>query len=327
MRLAATNLVLAAVMLAAVALAGCGLGAGSSGGGPARLVVTRDFGAQRLARASQPEVSESDTVMRFLERSARVKTRYGGGFVQSIDGLGSSYDGGDGRKLDWFFYVNGVEAPRGAAATRLRSGDRVWWDYHDWSTAMRVPAVVGSFPEPFRSGAGGDKRSPVRVDCAPGSDKACRAVAGALEGAGVSNGIAGLGSAAGEDVIRVVVGPWNAVRSDGAVRQIGRGPRASGVFARFQGGATGGVAGGGGAYTLRLLGPDGGERGELGPGGGLVAATVFEQQEPTWVVTGTDEAGVTAAAAAFERRSLHDRFAVAVLGGATTALPLTGSFP
>ena len=46
----------------------------------------------------------------------------------------------------------------------MRGGDRVWWDRHDWSAATRVPAVVGSFPEPFVHGIDG-KRLPVRVEC------------------------------------------------------------------------------------------------------------------------------------------------------------------
>ena len=58
--------------------------------------------------------------------------------------------GGD--PLDWFYYVNGIEASKGAAATNVHSGDHVWWDLHDWSQTDDVPAVVGSFPEPFLNG-------------------------------------------------------------------------------------------------------------------------------------------------------------------------------
>ena len=111
--------------------------------------------------------------MRLLQRNAKVATRFGGGFVQSIDGLAGGRSAG--RQLDWFYYVNGVEASRGAAATRLRGGDRVWWDRHDWSAAMRVPAVVGSFPEPFVHGIDG-KRLPVRVECAAPGSAPCRQV-------------------------------------------------------------------------------------------------------------------------------------------------------
>ena len=41
-----------------------------------------------------------------------------------------------------------------------------------------------------------------------------------------------------------------------------------------------------------------------------------------WAVTGTDDAGVAAAAQAFDERALARRFAVAVDGGAPVGLPL-----
>jgi len=50
--------------------------------------------------------------MSLLERNAKVSTRYGGGFVQSIQGRA-----GSSSKTDWFYYVNGVQAPMGAATT------------------------------------------------------------------------------------------------------------------------------------------------------------------------------------------------------------------
>jgi hypothetical protein len=55
---------------------------------------------------------------------------------------------------------------------------------------------------------------------------------------------------------------------------------------------------------------------------GLVAATRFGEQQPTWIVTGTDDAGVAAAAAALRSDVLSNRFAVAIIGGKGEALPL-----
>jgi hypothetical protein len=45
---------------------------------------------------------------------------------------------------------------------------------------------------------------------------------------------------------------------------------------------------------------------------------------PTWLVTGTDVAGVDAAARAFNADALHDHFALAVQGGTTYPVPLDG---
>jgi hypothetical protein len=145
----------AAVAALAVAVAGCGVGPGESSKGEATLTVTRDYGATPMLESEIADPMESDTVMRALEREAEIETRYGGGFVQSIEGVeGSAVE--DGRSLDWFFYVNGVESSTGAAEVPVRPGDRIWWDHRDWTDAMRVPAVVGSWPQPFSSGGGAD---------------------------------------------------------------------------------------------------------------------------------------------------------------------------
>src|SRR5665648_948605 len=107
------------VALAALcALAGCGLGPGPAPKG-VRLTVTRDFGARVLHGARAPSVVGQETVMSLLQRNATVSTRYGGGFVQSIDGLSGGVKAGEAR--DWFYYVNGVQAPRGAADTTVHA--------------------------------------------------------------------------------------------------------------------------------------------------------------------------------------------------------------
>jgi hypothetical protein len=295
-------------LVLSLALTGCGLGAGDEPAGT-KLTITRDFGTRSLRDLDAPDVGGDETVMRLLQRNAKVDTRFGGGFVQSIDGLAGGRSGG--RPVDWFYYVNGVEASRGAASTSLRGGDRVWWDRHDWSGAMRVPAVVGSFPEPFVHGIDG-KRLPVRIECAtPGSDP-CRQVSERLASYEVPAAIGGLLTARVEDTLRVLVGPWQSLRDDHAVDGLERGPKTSGVYAR--------IARDG--RTITALDAAGRTARRLGPGTGLVAATAIEDEHPTWVVTGTDDAGVTSAARAFEEGTLENRFALAVSNDLPVPLPV-----
>jgi Domain of unknown function (DUF4430) len=291
----------------AVPLAGCGAGAGSAPAGT-RLTVTQDFGARRQHELMAPKVSGQETVMRLLERNAKVTTRFGGGFVQSIDGVAGGRRAG--RPVDWFYYVNGVEASEGAAAIRLHPGDRIWWDRHDWGAAMRVPAVVGSYPEPFVHGIGG-KRLPVRIECADPAAPACDRVFKALAAQDVPAAKGGLRTAQVEQALRVVVGPWAAARGEAGLRQIEDGPARSGVYARP-------TADG---RRIRLLDPTGRVARTLGPGTGLIAAAREGDGPPVWAVTGTDAAGVQAAAGAFGERTLRNRFAVAVAGGRAVALP------
>ncbi len=300
--------VIAAAVGLALAMAGCGVGAGKDPG-DTKLTITRDFGAGSVRDLDAPKVGGDETVMRLLQRNAKVSTRYGGGFVQSIDGLSAGRVGG--RPVDWFYYVNGVEASRGAASMSLRAGDRIWWDRHDWGTAMRVPAVVGSFPEPFLHGIDG-KRLPVRVECVTPGSEPCKAVSKRLASHGVPVASGGLMTAHLEETLRVLVGPWSALRADHAVDEIERGPKASGVFVRITGGGR----------TIVTLDALGHPSDRLGPGSGLVAATALEDARPTWVVTGTDDAGVMSAARAFEEGTLEHRFAVAVRNDLPIPLPV-----
>jgi len=250
--------------------------------------------------------------MRLLQRDFDVDTRYGGGFVQSIDGVAGGRE--EGQQVDWFYYVNGIEAPVGAAERRVEAGERVWWDHHTWDVAQRIPAVVGSYPEPFVSGLEG-KRFPVKLVCAGQVERSCDEVATRLEDAGVQAvSRAVLEQSPGEEVLRVIVGQWPDVRRDGVARRLERGPAASGVFARPAPSGT----------ELVLLDTAGRPVRTLRAGAGLVAATAVEAQAPTWVVTGTDEVGVAAAAAALSEERLEDHFAVAVEEGTDVPLPLTG---
>ena len=300
-----------ALLLLCVAVAGCGVGSGgSSSGGGAEVTVSRNFGAEQVGHDTSKSIPGGETVMRQLQRKFTVDTRYGGGFVQEIEGVSGGRR--SGRPVDWFYYVNGIEAEEGAASRRLEPGDRVWWDHHDWGAAMRIPAVVGSFPEPFLNGAQG-KKLPIRIDCTEDALRECREVRERLENAGAKVGGTGtLGTRAGPGVLRLLVGRWSDVRLDPTARRLEKGPKVSGVFARPD------EAG----NRFELLDPRGATVRTLGPGSGLVAATRFLDQQPTWVVTGTDQVGVAAAAAALLEARLKDHFAIALEKGREVPLPL-----
>jgi hypothetical protein len=302
-------LLLLLVLSAAVAASGCGLGAGESKEGGASLLVTRDFGSRQVGTADADPIPGGETVMRMLQRDFDVETRYGGGFVQSINGIAGGRE--NGRPVDWFYFVNGILAEDGATAHAVSPGDRIWWDHRDWGATQDVRAVVGAFPEPFRSGVDG-KRLPVRLDCAQNAEAVCDEVAERLQAVGVSAGRSAPGAFGGEGVLRVKVGRWADVRRDSAVRQLEDGPRASGVFAQPN------AAG----DEIALLDAEGNVERTLGPGGGLVAATRLGGEAPTWVVTGTDDVGVAAAAAQLQDDALRNHFAIAVEDGRPTALPL-----
>ncbi len=141
-----------AALAALILLAGCGGADGEEG--TATLWVTRDRGAEVLLDV---QVDAGQTLMRALGSKVELETRYGGRFVQSIDGLAGSLED----QHDWFWFVNGYEGDRSASAYRLRAGDIAWLDYRGWQREGEARVVVGAFPEPFLHGYAGKTRPAV----------------------------------------------------------------------------------------------------------------------------------------------------------------------
>jgi len=305
-RLAALCLAVA-VMLAAGA--GCGPGAGDDQAGDGvTLRVTRDFGERLLSSARRERVRQDQTVLRLLRAGHDVETRRGGDSVQEIDGIAG---GGAGGTEDWFYYVNGLLADRGAAEYELSPGDVVQWDYRDYRGAMDVRTIVGAFPEPFLHGLEG-KRLPTRVECEDAESDPCESVKQTLRDAGVPATGAALGAAGTQNVARVVVGRWESTRELVSAQVLEDDPGASGVFARY--GATG--------QQLELLDQRGDVARTAGPETGLVAALRPTDEELLWVVTGGDDEGLRRAAEAFDAATLRDAFAVAAGPDGAEHLPL-----
>jgi hypothetical protein len=301
-----------AVALACCALAGagCGLGEGEERAGGASIRITRDFGRVSLGAARLARVREDETVMRMLRSEFDIETRFGGRFVQAIDGLEGQGAGGE---RDWFFLVNGIEAGEGAAEYELSPGDRVQWDYRRWDVAMRVPAIVGAFPEPFLHGVEG-KRRPVRVECEDADAPVCDEAKERLEAVGVSPSGASLGAPGTETVTRLVVARWPRARIVRGAVTLEEGPEVTGVFARFEPGRR----------IMELLDEDGepARRVEPGDGVGLVLAMRPRDDELVWLVTALDEQGLEAGVRALQEDRLRDAFAVAVTGRTVEKLPL-----
>ncbi len=298
-------------LLCSALLAGCGLGAGEElDGAGAQVRVTRDFGHEVVGAHSEPHVREDQTVMRLLSANFDVDTRFGGRFVQSIDGLKGA--GATGRR-DWFFFVNGVESSQGATEYELSPGDRVQWDYRPWDEAEAVPAIVGAFPEPFLHGLEG-KRRPVRLECADPGSEACHAARDRLESVGVPTSSATVGAPNTATVTRLVVAPWPEARIVRGAPELEEGPEATGVFARIS------------EQKLELLDESGAVVRTVRPGDGtaLVLALRPRADELVWIVTGLDDQALLAGARVLTERKLRDAFAVAVTGDRVEKLPLEG---
>jgi hypothetical protein len=274
-----------ALVLAATTLAGCGASATSSSDEIA-LTVTRDFGSEELVAVRGEPVPPSGGLVPIFRRYPNPRG------AQSL-------------------FVNGILPDEPASDLEVHGGDRVWLDQHVAGVAAQVPAVVGSFPEPFLHGVDG-RRLPVRVECDDPRAGACAAVADKLVGLGVVAGRSIISRSAADETVRILVAPWTRLRGrEFEADSIDAGPRRSGVHARFD------------ASARRLLVLDAGGRvaRTLGAGTGLVAATRAKDRQPVWFVTGTDGAGVAAAARALDESVLSDRFALAISDDLPVAVP------
>lgn len=280
-----TARVLALVLTAATLLAGCG-GAASTDSDEIALTVTRDFGAEAFIALLHERVPPAGGLAPIFRRYPNTRGS------QSL-------------------FVNGILPDEPASELELHGGDRVWLDQHVPAVAPAIAAVVGSFPEPFLHGVGG-KRLPVRVECDDPRAGVCAQVAEKLVSLGVVAGRSIISRSAADMTVRILVAPWKRLRGrEFEADSIDAGPRVSGVFARFDASAA----------RLHVLDAEGKVARTLGAGTGLIAATRAPDRQPVWFVTGTDDAGVAAAARALDESVLSDRFALAIADDLPIAAP------
>jgi hypothetical protein len=136
-------------------------------------------------------------------------------------------------------------------------------------------------------------------------------VAAVLGRAGVPTSSQLLGAGSGQDSLTVVVGTWRDISRELAATLLAQGPVSSGVFARF----------GSRGASLKLLDARAAVATTLKSPAGMIAALTQSGAPPTWLVVGTDAAGVTAAAQAFSATRLRDHFALTVSGGRDLPVP------
>jgi Domain of unknown function (DUF4430) len=287
-------------------------------GDAVELRVSRDFGATAMTErlvAAPP----SSTVMALVAAHAKLTTAYGGGFVDAIDGVSSGYTKGGSVRADWFYYVNGLQATVGAADYHLGPHDRVWWDFHAWDFAPSVPAVIGPYPEPFLSGAGG-RTLPTRIAYTPSSAADAGQVESALRSAGVarlsSSPLAESQSPPQSENL-VLVGTWTDLSRLVWVREAAENPAGSGIFARYEDGSL---------LTMDVRG----RAVRLSARAGAIMATARADAPDAaiWLVTGSDPSGVSAAASLLASRpdQIAGKFGVLVgPSDAVTSLPIGGS--
>jgi hypothetical protein len=309
--IARRGLPLILLLLAAIA-AGCpappSAATDSSGQSQSKVTVavTQDFGHE-LILAEEAEIEDGTDAMTALQSVAGVETKYGGGFVQSIEGLSSEYQGGS-QKRDWLYYINGISLSLGARDYALRDGDIEQWDFRDWSYQPMVPAIIGAFPQPFLSGVRGEPNPTAVVYEASFAGEA-EALAAKLEEWGatrvaLTNAEALSDGAKEQNNLIILAGADN-----GLILELNELHKKLGFFAYFEGG------------TITVLNGKGEPADEYGAGWGLIQATqnpwspggVGSGEGCVFIVTGADESGIKSAANTLIANGDGLRYAYAVL--------------
>ncbi|MGH2959725.1 MAG: DUF4430 domain-containing protein, partial [Solirubrobacterales bacterium] len=278
-----------ALLLAACAVIGAGCGDSGATGPATSVTVTRDFGADVVAKTETVDSTAGLTALRQLATVHKVTTAYGGRYVKSINGTTEDNDS------SWLFYVDGVESAEGATSIRLKPGQVVQWDFHAWQTIRTGGAIVGAYPLP-------PKTRGVKLICAP--ENTCGQVRKDLTAAGI------VVSSKAKD--RVIVGSWNDIQGFDGVPDLTRPGDTNGAYADF-------TANG---QTLTPYAADGSPQKSLVGSSGLLAAFT-DADGVVWIATGTDEDGSRSAARLLgaEKDKLKNRFAMAIDNGREHALP------
>jgi hypothetical protein len=281
------------------------------------ITITRDFGRELMLGETLQVLPDTSAMTALLE-VADVETAYGGGFVNAINGVRSGYAGNQKAKMDWFFYVNGIQSNVGALDYRLHDGDVQHWDFHSWGFRHFIPAMIDVFPSAFRYGFGG-RVSPTLIVCPDYLKRDVVKLEENLSQLGVVDvGIRSLDelseSGRGDSNIILVSGPDNSL-----VAELNDNWKRLGLFAYFENG------------DLIVINSNGEISAEYGAGTGLIQATqnpwnpkgVGACENVVWLVSGTDEAGIKNALDALldQHRKMRYTAAVVVADGEVIRIP------
>jgi hypothetical protein len=307
---------------ATAALASCGQ-VDETGVG-VRVLVTTDSGARTLLDRRGVDAKDGEPALAVLRRATTVETDARGALT-SLDGRRAT----GGRT--WTTWLNGAPLRSGALkatgedvnlqqlpvvngprTTKVHDGDTLWVDLQP-AGATPPRGVVGTFPEPFEHGQEG-MRWPVRVECADPRGRACRMVRDALVRYDIPAVTNLIRSSYNPESARVAVGTWRQIREDPSAGLAERGAQESGIPVVPQEDGRG----------FALLDAAGRETRTIGAGSGLVFASRYRNEPPSWAVTGTDDAGVLRAAGAFDATTLKTAIALAVSGPDLIRLPDRG---
>jgi len=250
-----------------------------------RIVVTQGFGRELMLDETLKLPAGTDA-MNAVRQIADVETAYGGGFVNAINGISS-----DNVKKDWLIYANGISMNSGALDYELQQGDTLHFDFRDWGFRIFIPAIIGSFPEPFLHGFEG-KVNPTVIVYEGALAETAADLESRLKNLGVTDvdiqHIDNLMDDEKKHSNLIILGTSNC----NLISEVNAVWNRMGFFIRFEG------------NDIEVYDSKGEVTARYGPGCGVIEATqspwnprgIGVCDNVVWVVSGIDEAGVMEAA-------------------------------
>ncbi len=251
-----------------------------------KLLITQDFGGQPLENI-EVEFAKGDSVLEIVQQYAQVETAYDGGFVNSINGIGSLYTHQQQKdKKDWFYYINGIQGHIGSDDYLPQSGDVLWWDYRSWEGEVMAQAVIGAYPQPFVGGYH-NKNNPTVILYSTGRKDTAQELIHSLKKQGVqqidAKPLDGQYIAKKKNKL-IILGTWEELMQIKELQDIYAHSRQTGLFFQVE--------------KDHIVALDA-TRQSMGkyPKAGIIAATAtgFGDPHPIWFITGIDEESVRAA--------------------------------
>lgn len=272
-----------------------------------KVVVTTDFSKEVLLEQTI-EIEPGTSAIDALKMVAKVETKYGGGFINAINGISSEYEGTRKEKKDWFLFINGISSNVGAKDYILRDGDIEHWDFRDWSYRQFIPAIIGDFPQPLLGGYQ-NKVKPTVIVYGDRFEESARSLVEKLNELGVKEtsvqNFGQLTEKSQEQSNLILLG----TKDEELISELNDNYNKLGFYAYFD------------QEKLVVLDARGEVVSEYVAGSGLIQATqnpwnpkgIGSGESVVWVVSGTDEDGVKNAIQALTSRYADFQYAYAVV--------------
>ena len=280
--------------------------------GVGQLFVSSNFGREIICDEKVKLIPGED-VLGLLGRYVKVETQYGG-FIKSINNRKSARV--QGQQYDWFYYINGIAANSSAKAYKLNAIDRVFWDYHPWTGATFIPAIIGAYPEPFVSGFKGQNNGVLLLHTNSAKAEAQK-LAGSLKKSGTEKVEFKIISE--EQIVKrnkptIVIGLWRDLEKEENLKEISSRNIKGGIFAEFS------------ENGFSFLDFKGNKIKTHNKAVAAIVATAtgLGDPNPLWILTSLDETGLEQAVDLLKKKpeSIQGFYGAGIVEGQVVRLPI-----